>query len=497
MDEKFLKARALARLAKKRLRPQLFQDRNMAGAGFGRKVVGDREPEGPALVVYVMKKLPASEVPPSLLLPKKVYVGNDAIDIDVVETGPFYTQAFTAKERPAPSGISVGHPDVSAGTLGCLVEDNTDGSLCILSNNHVLADANAASSGDATLQPGAGDGGSAPGDVIGKLKRFVTVDCSGTNQVDGAISEVGDDTDVVAQFKNNLMPYPGPDHPAVGLLFAGSPARTLLNPIDQVIRQLDISFLAGSGAVGEAELEMAVEKVGRTTEYTTGQVTEIDVTASVGTYECGSATFEDQIATCPMSCGGDSGSVVCEGGSGECEDMDCGCGTSTTAARVFGVDVSLDRAVEKEFRQRYLGRTLVGRYAIDLYFLNERTFVRRFETALREEGKKEEEHVEFGRHLYEKYAADLREAMLQPDRSDLRLTSEHLEQAREVLGRAKQHMSREEVRAAEELLELAQEAVGKNVREILEMLDSEELHERVVRIVSSVPSIEEPGCDCC
>ena len=494
MDDQLVKARAIARTAKRQLWDRLSRDTNISGAGFGRRRVGKGKPEGPALVIYVKKKLSLQVIPPSLQLPRKIYVGNDPIGVDVVETGPFYIQEFTARERPAPSGISIGHTNITAGTLGCLVTDNTDGTQCILSNNHVMADANSASIGDPIIQPGDADGGGSPADDIATLKRFVTVSCTATNRVDAAIAEVIKAADVVAQFKDNLMPYPAANHQAVGLLYAGGGGRTLLNPIRDVMTQLNISFLAGAGAIGDAEIGMAVEKVGRTTEYTTGEVLEIDVTANVGPYSCGAAEFDNQIATCDMSSGGDSGSVVCEGGEGVCEEMDSGCGTSTAAARVFGLDVGLDRVVEKEFRDRYLSRTLIGRYAMDVYFLNEAQVVRRTQDATRKE--KGEAHVEFGRYLYDKYAADLREALLQPDRSEMRLTSEHLEEAQQVLARAKEHMSREEIQAVEEGLKIAETAVGKNIREILEMLNDKDLHERAVRLVSSVPTIKRPDCGC-
>ena len=188
-----------------------------------------------------------------------------------------------------------------------------------------------------------------------------------------------------------------------------------------------------------------------------------------------------------MSAGGDSGSVVCEGGEGVCADTDCGCASSSAAARILGLDFGIDKAIEKEFRERYLSRTLVGRYAVDVYFRNEDQVIQRSQEAARQE--KSQEDVEFARYLYDTYAADVRNAMLQPDRSDLRLTSEHMSDAKQALARGKKHMSKEEKRAADELFKLAQEAVGKNVREILDMLNDEKMHERVVRIVESVPSL--------
>src|SRR6185503_16827317 len=49
----------------------------------------------------------------------------------------------TTRRRPAPMGFSVGHPLITAGTIGARVRDAT-GRFYILSNNHVLANSNGA-----------------------------------------------------------------------------------------------------------------------------------------------------------------------------------------------------------------------------------------------------------------------------------------------------------------------------------------------------------------
>src|SRR5262245_26251702 len=91
----FTKSRQLAGLAKQQLWGRIVGDQNISGAGFGRRVVGRGQPEDAALVVYVKKKLPMELIPPSLRLPRKIYIGNDPIEVDVVETGPFFTREFT------------------------------------------------------------------------------------------------------------------------------------------------------------------------------------------------------------------------------------------------------------------------------------------------------------------------------------------------------------------------------------------------------------------
>ena len=57
------------------------------------------------------------------------------------------------------------------------------------------------------------------------------------------------------------------------------------------------------------------ERVGRTTEYTTSTVTEIDVSVSIN-YNFGPASFDHQVATASMDMAGDSGFIVCAGGVG-------------------------------------------------------------------------------------------------------------------------------------------------------------------------------------
>jgi hypothetical protein len=485
MDERFMKARALSHTARRTQWRALGSDPNIMGIAFGQRITQGQATNVPALVVYVAKKLPLQFVPQSVLIPRRVYVGGDYLEVDVVETGPFYIHSFTARERPAPSGISIGHVNITAGTLGCLVNDNTDQTLCILSNNHVMADGNQANIGDAIVQPGPFDGGAAPADTIATLKRFVMLNAAG-NTVDGAIAEVGDKADVIDQMKDNLMPVPRPGHPAVGLLFAGSCNRTIMNPIDDVLNQLNIQLLAGAGSTIGADIGMNVEKVGRTTEYTTSTITEIDVTVTVGGYPFGSATFDRQIATAWMSDGGDSGSVVCQGGDGGNEDHCGGCASSTTAASILATDLSVDVAIEKEFREKYLSQTRIGRYAIDLYFRNENRIVERAHSA-----KISDSDQAFARYLYGKYIGEVRMALLQPGRSDIRVTGEHLREAREAVGRGIQYMTKEEAAAAEQLFDLARKAEGMTVSEVLGLLNDESLFEQVLKITSTVSTLEQ------
>jgi len=213
----------------------------------------------------------------------------EGIPVERVVTGMFYADDAndpTTRERPAPNGFSIGHPNITAGTLGAVVR-NVNTNVCYaLSNNHVLADINKASIGDNALQPGPYDGGSNPADAIASLSAFEPIDFSGspTNTFDAAIAELFNPTNDVT----GATPSPPDGY--------GAP---LTAPVS-------------------ASLHMDVKKFGRTTGYTFGIIEEIAVTVDVcyesqGPFRCKSlARFTGQIGISPgsFSDGGDSGSLI-------------------------------------------------------------------------------------------------------------------------------------------------------------------------------------------
>ncbi len=183
-------------------------------------------------------------------------------------------------DRPVPIGVSTGHPNITAGTIGCRVTDGSN--VYALSNNHVYADENEASIGDNVLQPGPVDGGGTYPDrydVIGTLADFVPIDFGGTNTVDAAIALSNID------LLGNATPLDG----------YGTPK---------------------SGTVAAA-INMPVKKYGRTTGLTKGRVYALNATVDVG-YDSGVARFVGQIIITPggFSAGGDSGSLVVFDGKG-------------------------------------------------------------------------------------------------------------------------------------------------------------------------------------
>ena len=280
---------------------KLLQKANVVATGVGYKVSHDQRSKELCVVCSVKRKLPQSQLASNDMVPTTL----DGLPTDVVETGPIRIfQSRTDRIRPAPGGVSIGHRDITAGTLGCVVRKN--GERLILSNNHVLANSNAAQKGDAILQPGPVDGGRLPLDQIAELLDFVPIHFpdapSGCSIARGAATAVNF---LAALFGSGARLRAVTAQVEPNLVDAAI-ARPLKDSdiLDEII---DVGTIKG---VVDAQLGMAVKKSGRTTEFTRGEILQVDVTVNVQYGPGQVATFTDQIMAGPMSQGGDSGSVV-------------------------------------------------------------------------------------------------------------------------------------------------------------------------------------------
>ncbi|MBK8902732.1 MAG: hypothetical protein IPM53_16200 [Anaerolineaceae bacterium] len=278
---------------------------NVVGVGIGRRIVGNVQTDQLCLSVLVADKIAVEGLAAEALVPSQL----GDVPTDVVQVGVLRAhQDPTGRFRPAPGGVSIGHYQISAGTLGCIVRDRTTGTRLILSNNHVLANSNDAVIGDPILQPGGADGGSVANDHIANLERFCTIDFGTTGGSDCGIASA------YAGFGNALASLLGSRH-RVSVLQTNPQAVNLvdaavarpLNDNDVLDEILNIGQITGTT---EGALGMAVRKMGRTTGYTTDVITTIEATVSVS-YGLGKvATFENQFIAGPMSAGGDSGSLI-------------------------------------------------------------------------------------------------------------------------------------------------------------------------------------------
>ncbi|MAS35197.1 MAG: hypothetical protein CL610_14390 [Anaerolineaceae bacterium] len=314
---------------------ELLNRANVVGVAVGNKE-DKTAPEGErAVVVLVERKLPLSALSAADVIPKTV----DGVRTDVYEVG--YLRAFdTPRDRfrpTIPSGVSIGHYKITAGTLGTIVTDRTTGEKLILSNNHVLANSNDAQIGDAILQPGPTDGGQNPADKVATLERFVRLRFVGEpDEPDptpppgnggGNGGEDGGCLLILVNILNLISDTMGSKQRVTTTASTAKPnvippadMQAVVNRVDAAVaRPVDpnmfIDEIRNIGVVNGTKLVslgMNVRKSGRTTDFTTGTVTLLNATVNVA-YGTGTARFEGQIITTPMSQGGDSGSLIVDG----------------------------------------------------------------------------------------------------------------------------------------------------------------------------------------
>jgi S1-C subfamily serine protease len=241
----------------------------IVGYAIGEKTTGLGLPTGDLAVrVFVSEKLPLALLGRDEQIPETI----NGFPTDVIEIGEIRAfGSFRGREHPAKGGASIGHVNVTAGTLGCLValEDNT---LCILSNNHVLANVNQASVGDRIVQPGKADGGTK---LVAKLVDWHEIRFDTDNEVDCAVAQTS-------------FELASPEHH---------------------------TFVIGTDTL-EATLNMPVRKEGRTTGLRLGTVVGLSADIRVR-YGSRQASFVNQIQIQgrfpnTFSEPGDSGSLVVE-----------------------------------------------------------------------------------------------------------------------------------------------------------------------------------------
>jgi len=316
--------------------------KNVVGYGSGIKHTHGESQSRDCLLVLVEKKVALKELSNDDVIPSKV----EGEETDVMAVGVLSTTDVTVqsveKARPAKGGNSIGHKDITAGTFGLLVKDNKTGNPVILSNNHVLAKANAAVIGDAIYQPGPLDGGTST-DTIASLLRFVKIKFNGEPEppvnppappsppnppVDPpkppappVKPPTGDSTCKIANAVVSVLNFVARTVGSQTVIQAKttrSMTQAVGNTVDGAIAiPLDSNFVTTGtkdisvvSKTAPAIMGERVFKNGRTTDSTSGSVVTLNATINVNYSNNNVATFTNQVVTQPMSKGGDSGSTM-------------------------------------------------------------------------------------------------------------------------------------------------------------------------------------------
>lgn len=275
---------------------QKHTDALMAKPGVAGVALGYNPGGQAAVTVYTehrdVKGIPQKldGVPVHVLVTGKLMALGMSTAPAAVPTSASHVNCYTGGEstttdrclRPVPIGVSTGHPDITACTIGARVVDDqgtvetADDVYYALSNNHCYADENLVAIGEDVIQPGTYDGGSSPADDIGTLAAFepIVFSTSANNVIDAAIA-LSSTADL-----GNSTPLDGYGIP--------------------------------SSATVPAALNQKVQKYGRTTGFTEkARISGINATVNIG-YSTGTARFVDQIIVKPGNfiAGGDSGSLM-------------------------------------------------------------------------------------------------------------------------------------------------------------------------------------------
>lgn len=280
---------------------ELFKKPNIIATGIGYKKVQGKKTGQLCIIASVEIKVAASALKQSELIPSTI----DGIPTDVYPVGPVHImQSPTGRFRPAPGGVSIGHYNITAGSLGCLVKKGCK--IHILSNNHVLANSNQAATGDIILQPGPHDGGNISGDTIAKLSGFVPIQFENQNSSSTFSKGLTDLYNFFARLSGSNARLLSTKIKQNGNLVDCAIAEPV-NDNDVINKILQIGSISGTA---EGSLGMDIKKSGRTTGFTEGIIEQTDVTVRVNFGAGKTALFTDQLMAGGMSQGGDSGSVV-------------------------------------------------------------------------------------------------------------------------------------------------------------------------------------------
>jgi endonuclease G, mitochondrial len=266
---------------------RFLEQGNVTSIGIGFKITGGKT-TGKLSIQFTVGHKVAPEALESIgatELPKSINIDGVEVPTDVLQRSfnihpkevklEAKLQAASARKavvNPITPGVSIGHPSISAGTVGCVVYDAQTGVPYIISNWHVLNGSKGAI-GDAVVQPGSYDDNRVDRNIIGRLVRSylgVAGDC--------AIASV--------EYRR----------------------------LESKIIDLDVAI----ARIGEPELGDIVVKSGRTTDVTFGIVTRIHTivridygdtgTKEIGCYEIGPDP-DHPAMNGEISMGGDSGSA--------------------------------------------------------------------------------------------------------------------------------------------------------------------------------------------
>ena len=286
--------------------------------------------------VYVSKKPALRELALSQRIPPEIEgIPTDVWNIGEMSIPPLMgiqPLEYTHRERPLCAGISFGNEAITTGTLGWFFEKN--GEIGIGSNAHIIAE-NPLKNGSwekDELQPGTYDKGNAPKDIVAKYREHqqlyggestcpvaqvyaglgnalsllsirrtrIKLVTEGLNKIDFGVTK-----EPLVDYK--LKIYGAKEWSGfTGLGFAGSDRTSFFCKAQNIVDQT--GWQPVDAEIKSVEVGDTLFKVGRTTEYSIGDVQDDCAHGIVNYGGYSYIEFDDLIMTDAMLEGGDSGS---------------------------------------------------------------------------------------------------------------------------------------------------------------------------------------------
>jgi hypothetical protein len=294
-----------------------------------RRIKGGREVEEEVIRIYVSRKVPPSALDLKDLIPGEI----DGVPTDIVEIGEMkalniHPLAHVTRVRPLVAGVSIGNWAITAGTLGWFFRD-ASGREMLGSNAHVFAEDPLKPSSNETriVQPGRVDQGSVPEDIVGTYYWHQPLAGSGcvlSNAVADLLNGVSSLLGRRTRFELSLAERAKIDFAVaeptvdfelklytaeecegfVGLGFAGSDQASFFCKADNIKAS---GWTPIAKTIERVNVGDTIHKIGRTSEYTSGQVVDDSAVGRVNYGGLSFVEFDDLILTTAMLEGGDSG----------------------------------------------------------------------------------------------------------------------------------------------------------------------------------------------
>jgi hypothetical protein len=502
---------------------QLFaehgKDRNFTGCGVGFRRRAGKVTDEPVIIAFVEHKLPAGAVSRRLLLPENVEVDGVSYGIDVVEAGPVFassgpgtitpdaveeTGPIDGVYRPLVQGCSIQNINADEsdfGTLGCFVIDNTDNTVCLLSANHVIAMSSDAAPGQEIIQPAVADSGTSDYGVA-TFKRAVII-----SDVDGAIAQLDTQSSSAwqATFAEDLMPAISASHPAVGMCVASDTSfNSFLSRMDSTLTQLNVTIAgmsASSPGTAAPAVGVNIEKVGRTSGYTSSTVDAIAVTLSVD-FDGYITEMDNMIWSQWFHVDADSGAIACQGGPGDIYVLPAigGCEILGSVESYYDIPATNANAITNAAQDQFMSQSLSGLLAINLIYMNGQVVIDRLASDTGTAYNQATAQA-YASEFYDKYYDVVINALEDPDSTDPVLTDDMITDyytfwtfltTAPSSGGAGGIITQNEADSAYTLMIILGDAIGMTFQELIAYFNQESIYNTLYELAAYTGTLETP-----